>query len=517
MKHLRNSFLSLLLFAGLGANARQLPTSLVPATPSRAADYFCTWNIQGFDVSYEGDTRNMMTEQQIFGQGRWQNWINFFPRIRQDVYFLLDDSWDMPLDYSSVIQQYYGLIALDAERFPSHTETDPVQRLRSLARRVEGYGWKGLAGWVCAQESPLDSLHQDVAAYWRHQFERAHQAGVHYLKVDYGRHERDPQWRQLLSDVAHEVSPELIIEHASPKGPTVTDTGLLDADIASRSDVFRTYDVETFISIPVSLRRVMQVLEHKALDGYKGIVNCEDEPYMAAGLGCLIGIMRHPYAGALPNGKADHVFPLTSRDVKHRLDEVVRAVRWHRLAEPFGMNADLQVDTALLTDRWLLGPRETWFDGHKEGMEITESAPARVSRCMPLPRVEADGLAPYVLASRYPNGAVAVAALERLDGRVWSYPQARVGFETDRMDAPIGLFGYYQEVTIQFPEKIQQRGLHILAQDLASDTAVDITRQVRIRGNRLIVPGSVISRVGLSAATPGDVSAPGLVLQLCRE
>lgn len=493
--------------------AQPLPTSLIPSEPSKAPDYFCTWNIQGFCVSYEGDTRNMMTEQNIFGKGEWQDWASFFPRIREDVLFLLDDSWDMPLQYRPVIDQYYGLVSLDTERFPSFQGYE-VKRIADLAARIKSYGWKGLAGWVCAQESPLDPYHEQEREYWRRQMAVAHAAGMDYLKVDYGRRQTDVNWRKMLTEVAHEISPDLYIEHASPKGPTVTDTPELDASLARVSDVFRTYDVETFMAIPVTLKRVLQVLGQRPEDGCQGLVNCEDEPYMAAGLGCLIGIMRHPYAGSLPNGKSDHVFPATCRDVKHRLDEVVRAVRWHRLAEPFGMDDDLHVDSVMLHDSWLLGERETWYDPHKPGTTCREEAPARVSRRMPLPTVQAKGAVPYVLASRYPSGAVAVAALERLDGRRWFQPRAKVGIQATDVEAPLGVFGYYDQLTISYPDPIDKSGLHVMAQDLAGNEAVDITREVTIHGHRLVIPGRTIQRIGLQASTPGDKSAPGLVVKM---
>lgn len=499
----------------LSCFAQDLPASLVPSIPSNAPDYFCTWNIQGFAVSYTGDTRNKMTEQDIFGKGEWQDWASFFPRIRQDVLFLLDDSWNMPLDYKPVIGQYFGLVDLDTERFPSF-QGHPVKRITDLAARIKAYGWKGLAGWVCAQESPLDPYHDNQREYWRRQFAVAHAAGMNYLKIDYGKYQTDCEWRRMLTDIAHEVSPDLWIEHASPKGPTVTDTPELDANLASVSDIFRTYDVETFISIPVTLKRTLQILSQKPAEGCRGLVNCEDEPYLAVGLGCLIGIMRHPYADALPDGKADFVFPSTCRDVKHRLDEVVRAIRWHRLAEPFGMDGDINVDTCMLTDSWLLGERETWNSARKIGDTCTEQAPARVSRRIPLPSVQANGELPYVLASQYPNGAVAVASLERLKGREWFQPAAKVGIEVADVSAPIGIFGYYDQLTVTFPDKISKPSLHVMAQDLAGDIATDITREVSIKGNRLIIPGAVISRVGLSAATPGDKSAPGMVISLVK-
>ena len=55
--------------------------SLVPDKPSDAPDYMCTWNLQGYYVSYDmaqsgGDlTRNAMNEENLFGNGKYQNCI----------------------------------------------------------------------------------------------------------------------------------------------------------------------------------------------------------------------------------------------------------------------------------------------------------------------------------------------------------------------------------------------------------------------------------------------------------
>jgi len=51
-----------------------------------------------------------------------------------------------------------------------------------------------------------------------------------------------------------------------------------------------------------------------------------------------------------------------------------------------------------------------------------------------------------------------------------------------------------------------------LAQDLTGNTPVDITRQIARHGNKITIPGTVIDKVGLSAATKGDKSEPGMVV-----
>ena len=90
---------------------------------------------------------------------------------------------------------------------------------------------------------------------------------------------------------------------------------------------------------------------------------------------------------------------------------------------------------------------------------------------------------------------------------------------TIKMDdpaAPIGIFGRFSEVNIEFPENIDWKKVSIHAQALAGDTPVDITAEVTAEGNRLTIPGSVINRVGLMAASEGDISDPGMVVQIKR-
>ena len=45
--------------------------------------------------------------------------------------------------------------------------------------------------------------------------------------------------------------------------------------------------------------------------------------------------------------------------MKKRLDEVVRGIRWHRIAEPFGVNGkDFEIDNVRLEDYWILKEKE---------------------------------------------------------------------------------------------------------------------------------------------------------------
>lgn len=55
-----------------------------------------------------------------------------------------------------------------------------------------------------------------------------------------------------------------------------------------------------------------------------------------------------------------------------------------------------------------------------------------------------------MLASRYPNGAVAVSTIGRNVGREYVTEKVAVSISVDRWDIPIGLFGYFKEVTMVF-------------------------------------------------------------------
>ncbi len=501
---MRYKLIALIYCIATVAFAQQVPPeSLVPDTPSNAPDYFCTWNLQGYVVNYENSdvTRGVMTEKYVFGKGNYQNWIECFPTIRKDLYFVMDDSWDIPKDANKVPNEYLGLAELNKERFPSFYG-NAMERLKQFTDQVKSKGWKGAGGWICAQKS---EMYPDVSEtdYWTERIKAADAAGFDYWKVDWGNNSRNKEWRKMLTEIGKKHAPRLYIEHA------------MKNEFIEFSDVFRTYDVENVMAQPVTIQRVCDLLPYKANDGVKGIINCEDESYIAVGLGCAIGVMRHPFAGALPDGTPDITFPEAGRNIKKRLDEVVRGVRWHRIAEPFAVDGSFVIDSVRLHDYWILGDRETWNKSRKKGAKMTADAPARVSRGMALPEISGFGEDnPFVLASKYPNGAVAVATIGRALGREYVSKEISVTVQIENKDAPIGLFGCFKEVTLIFPSEINGKKQIIYAQDLAGDIPVDITRQVVFKGNRLTIPGNVIRQIGLMNASEGDCSDPGLVIKI---
>lgn len=486
-----------LFLCGCGSSKKM--ASLVPEKPSQAPDYFCTWNLQGYVTSFSGTEpqRNAMNETNIFGDGQYGNWASMFKKVNRDLYFLLDDSWDVPLNND---KNYFGSLIVDSARFPSVAARKPAQRLKTLSEKVKSAGWKGLGLWICAQEARKYKT-GDSVQYWTERLQWMDTADVRYWKVDWGEKDRNPEWRGFLTDLGKQVAPQLKIEHA------------LIPSVLDKAELYRTYDVENIIAIPHTIARIGNVLSHLPAGKATSIINCEDEPYIAAGSGCAIGVMRHEFNGKLPNGVQDMVFPPTGRDLKNRLDEVVRAVRWHRIAEPFEINRnEIFIDTMQLHDYWVMEKNETWMD-RKPGEVNSMSAPAIITRGLEKPIITlktGDSLRPYILASKYPNGAIAVAAIGRTIKREYITPRANVLLKVDSLNKPLGVFGHFNELTLELKTPVGIK--RIFAQDLAGDKAIDVTQRIIIKEDMVIISGALIDEIGLMAATKGDKSEPGLVL-----
>src|SRR5262249_13083863 len=115
----------------------------------------------------------------------------------------------------------------------------------------------------------------------------------------------------------------------------------------------------------------------------------------------------------------------------------------------------------------------------------------------------------FVVASQHPNGALAVGTLPRaLTAEIVTLPAA-ITLSMPKVNVPVGVFGNFETLTLATTEQL--RGRHLLAQDLATDVAVDVTQHVIIRQSELIIPGDLIRRLGTSANGPVELSDPGLV------
>jgi hypothetical protein len=172
----------------------------------------------------------------------------------------------------------------------------------------------------------------------------------------------------------------------------------------------------------------------------------------------------------------------------------------------------VELSDEILTDTWLFEEGQTW-QSELIGATVRQGAPACIARNVRLPDVKANGDKPFVLATRFPNGAVAIAAQERTQiGKAWYMPDCEVTLSVSDAPGPFGIFGYFGALTLISDRPLQ--GRRILAQDLAGDEAFDISSEVQVREKSLYLPGKVIRQVGLHNATAGDISAPGLVIAI---
>jgi hypothetical protein len=486
--------------------------SLIPDASPTAPNYWCTWAAQNYMYGHgftelgprvlEGDSgsrlaRLAMNEQNVFGANGWAT--AFFSRIRKDAYFLFDDGWETGGTSTFV---------LDTSKFPSFSGT-PVQRLTKLNRAIREAGWRGVALWC--RNTPVGNAARDLE-------EACHAAGIQYWKIDMGDATFD------LVRLRDQERIPLVLEHVHwepPLNGQWTQDGRFGTQnwtssrlqTLRRTDVYRTYDVTSILSLPTTLDRVANLLKGAA--GHpevQSLLNVEDEAYVAAVLGCTMGILRHPLTGLRPGDDVDLFFN-GPRAAKRRMDEVIRALRWQHIAPPFASgHGHIQSDDEILVDSWTFAKGETW-ESDIVGVTVRQGAPARIARCIDLPEVKAGGEKPFVFAARFPNGAVAVGAQERTQpGHAWHMPPCEVTLRVGDAPGPFGVFGTFDRLTLTFDRHLQ--GRRVVAQDLAGDDPVDISELVEIRNSSINLPGELLRRIGLHKATPGDLSSPGAILAL---
>ena len=491
---------------------KKLNINLIPDRPNTTPDYYCTWQTQLYATS-DGKPpaqRAAIGERALFGEEYPYGWAYFYPDARADLHLIMDDSWDVPLDGD---EGYYGSLILNPEKFPSATAggADNVTALSRLVSRIRALGWRGLGGWVCAQESAHAPDCESRENYWRTRMREAERSGFSYWKVDWGRWGADADFRRMLTALARSEAPSLTVEQA------------ICPETVPAADVFRTYDVPAIMSVPMTVNKLAELLANArpADQDCAGLLNCEDEVYTAAAGGFVMGVMRHPLHGALPDGRADMSFPAVHRDLKSKMQEVVRAVRFHRIAPAFDAGAcEVFIDTEALTDTWRLEcPEEeieAWWFKHPAFANITEktlriTAPARIARGCVAPRVtpDADGRVPYVIASRNPNGVFAIATLGRTEGRRYAIPHCAVEFAVADADT-VGVFGEYASLTL----KTDRRPARILMQDLADSAAYDVTDSVTFAEGEICIPGELISHIGRVSQPASDTSEPGALVRL---
>ena len=516
------------------------------ATPN----YWCTWATQARtlaayrasgEIKFPGDqglvgARDNLGEQVLFRErGGWARTL--YPESRSELNFLLDDGWDVGYGLTPADCARYGSMVLDETRFPSFRGT-PAARLAALVRRVKDLGWRGLGLWVSPQavgESwtlrlPRERAYDEL----RRKMEWCAEAGVAYLKVDWGARDGDIEYRRRMSELARELAPGMLVEHcrtlgvpmngvrvekvdgrdavASAGGRCEGDPGF-DARVRRHaeallafSDVFRIYDMTEPLLVPQALERTQVLLRIAERVGGSAYVNVEDMPYLGAALGCSLGVMR---AANWPD-KA-------GRDVlfRHRrTGEVVRALAWQRLAPPFRSRKDFPTrrTDATLTDSWSFTSDDTWYRP-VHGRTVPQTAPAAVVRGLAsFPRVaDAGEGVPFVAAMLHPNGAFAVAALPRVDAaHGCRVPAADVEIELPRTalaGAPLGVFGRFHALSLG---GFVARPKAVTARDLAGGEERDVSAACGFAEGRLVVDGRLLA----SISSPTDLSDPAALLRI---
>jgi hypothetical protein len=494
------------------ADLRRAGRSIVPAKSSESPNYWCTWAVQNYMYGHhlakldpeilEGSSGNKlaheaMTEQALFGPGGWAN--RFYDRVRSDLFLLLDDGWE---------SGGTSTFELNVEKFPSFAGS-AAERLAKLNRAIQEQGWRGAGLWCRDTPGGDADFHLESLSA---------SAEIKYWKIDIG----DPSFN--LVRIRNSAQIPLTLEHVHGEQPANGDWkrdgrfgpqpwNSRRIQILLGTDIYRTYDVTSILSLPTTLDRVAEMLRTAAGHSeLRSLLNVEDEVYVAAALGCTMGIMRHPLIGLRPEEDTDLFFN-GPRQPKKRMDEVVRALRWQRIAPPFpsGLGC-VELSEEVLTDAWHFERGQTWQSELVENT-VRQGAPAVITRNLPLAEVRSIGARPFVFASRFPNGAVAVAAQERTQvNKAWFMSPCEVTLNVSDACGPFGIFGDFELLTLVSDKSYGNRS--ILAQDLAGDEAFDISHEVTIRGNSLQIPGSVIRTIGLQSATAGDFSSPGLVLAL---
>lgn len=503
--------------------------NLIPTAPGSSPNYWCTWSTQNFGRDDPNpDYRNYLgSAGSRFARGEMneknlRRWVVQFPKIRGDLYLLLDDGWDVPYGVHPDLQEdRFGALAPDDERFPSFTGTS-AQRLKKLNDFVKEFGWRGLGLWVPAQAAGSLKKGPAMEAYWTERLFWCKEAGVEYWKVDWGTYAHDVEYRLFLTQLAAKIYPQLIVEHAycmipynGNQLPTseysggrfgeMTEVAQKSLEIHQFSQVFRTYDTFSQMGTATTLDRAAHLL-----GGEGGLLTCEDNVRISASLGCTAGIMRSHYWNDIENLDYDSTL------MRRQLDEVTAAVLWQRLAPAFS-GGETACSEEILTDRWLFRTGECWVD-QVFGQEIHQSAPAVIARNIPLPRVTAEKERPFITCAQHPNGALSVAAHRRLlPTRQNVLPLCSVTLQPRNMVPYLGVFGSFQQVTVQFPAKLGQQ-MRVLGQSLLAQEARDVTSQVRLSNQgELCIPGALLEELYRPTATPGDLSDPAVLFALIRE
>ncbi len=498
--------------------------------------YYCTWCTQDFVLKKKGvkkmhqtSTRDSMSEEFLFGDE--VGVLNMFDEdIRGDLMVVIDDGWDVTYnlnpdhcDFTDYDFNSFGSVELSTERFPSFTGT-PAERLKKLSDKIKSLGYHGLGLWISPQVPHKQGVGDDAEIskdYWIERLKWSNYADIKYWKIDWGIHESDDEYRKMIYDNAKIYAPNCKIEQAYTISPFDVLKDERDgewykgrikrlAKLQQFADYMRIYDSTMAFYFITQVNRTIELFKAVKEENVKteSIPSMEDLVYGAAALGCTYGAMRMSAIEGDPEYDQHPMYVKPNTELK-------RTVRWQRIAPPFKMyETDFEIDETIYRDSYFFPdinpkpwPPEVW------GTLMVQDSYAGLARNMELPKVEATPEKPFIFSSINPKtNALSVFTVPRSMGGNPIYTfLADVTLKGKSSEYPIGIFGHYKSLTVEFEDDIT--GKTVYAQDLAADEAVNITKYVTIDKNRITIPGKIIDKVGLTIKEV-DTELPGLIVKI---
>lgn len=274
--------------------------SMIPDMGKFTGNYFCTWDAQ-CDHMYtwknrpkNHTARDAMCEDFLFGEN---GLLQSFEDVRKDLIVMLDDGWDVP--WGAQECGLFGSLEADVERFPSLRGLSPAERLRKLSARIKDMGYRGLGLWVPSQSrflvngKEIKRTPEEERLYWEERARWCGEAGIMYLKADWGVHSDDPAYRGMMTECMRKYAPGLAVEHAFVGRPLFEENGPGVPETMQRylqkvlpvSDFLRTYDVVHELKYASTVDRASICLQAAHACKTDAVLNIEDTALIGAALG----------------------------------------------------------------------------------------------------------------------------------------------------------------------------------------------------------------------------------------
>ena len=326
--------------------------NLVPKDAGPSPGYFCTWGAQNYLVDNSGVSNSLnlrehavpaenLNQQNILGSGDCR--IFEFDQVRKDLFIVFDVGWGVPTGLNFDTARYLSGSMIDSNKKFPLLKNRLANLLRTLNELIKKSGWKEagirVPGQASGNRENHDSMDQ-LKQFFRDRILWSRETGIDYWQIGNRSKGSVPGFRRMLSDKARGNHPGLWEEHSMGGGPLNDEAcpwhtdnfhhqgSLIIWDDGNKvkkaieeiefSEIFRTYDVTTRLSIPTPLHRVAQILNAiERLPESKGLINCEDEPLLGAVLGYVFGIMRYPDKPVVEGSGYD------SFNVKNNFDHII--------------------------------------------------------------------------------------------------------------------------------------------------------------------------------------------------